>query len=118
MWLKFQFVGELAAQPLPSPGGKVDFPLRPPRGEMEKTEEECGQKCWDNISVRTSSSTLDVAVPLPTLIPSHALGRATFPPGEGMVRNKPFDKLKFEHLHIQQHQSHQDHGQGKPLLLA
>ena len=52
---------------------------------MEKTEEECGQKTYESAFVRTSSCTLDVAVPLPTLNPSHSLRRATFPPGEGFV---------------------------------
>ena len=47
------------------------------------TEEECGQKSYVIAFVRTSSQTLDVAVPLPTLNPSHTLRRATFPPGEG-----------------------------------
>ena len=37
---------------------------------MEKTEEECGQKPYENAYVRTSSRTLDVAIPLPTLNPS------------------------------------------------
>jgi len=52
---------------------------------MEKTEEECGLKSYGIAFVRTSSRNLDVAVPLPTLNPSHTLRRATFPPGEGFV---------------------------------
>ena len=42
------------------------------------TEEECGQKSYVIAFVRTSSQTLDVAVPLPTLNPSHTLRRATY----------------------------------------
>jgi len=37
---------------------------------MEKMEEECGQVSYENAFVRTSSYTLDIAVPLPTLNPS------------------------------------------------
>ena len=55
------------------------------------------QKSYGIAFVRTSSQTLDVAVPLPTLNPSHTLRRATFPPGEGLrtAQQHP-DKSKFD----------------------